>query len=161
MKNKEEIPIKSFSIAAYICRVVDGVCKHLIIKRNNPYHSYTWQMVSGVLEKAETATQAALREIKEETGLIPDRFYSADDVEIFYEFRKDRMILVPVFVGFIDKEQKVILSEEHVEYKWVTADEADDYLIFNHQKQMLRKIEEQFVNKKPNEFLKIDIDQNN
>ena len=155
MNNREEIPIKSFSIAAYICRVEEGICKFLIIKRREPYHSYDWQMVSGTLEKGETPIQAALREIKEETGLIPDRFYSADDVEVFYDFRENRMILVPVFAGFVDTEQKVVLSEEHIDFKWITADEADHFLIFNHQKKMLRKIKEQFVNNEPNEFLRI------
>ncbi|HBD83024.1 MAG TPA: NUDIX hydrolase, partial [Dehalococcoidia bacterium] len=45
----------------------------------------TWQEISGLIEPRETAWEAALREIKEETGLTPYRFYSADFVERFYE----------------------------------------------------------------------------
>ena len=40
-----------------------------------------------------------LREIEEETGLIPDRFYSADILEQFYRPDQNCVILVPVFVG--------------------------------------------------------------
>ena len=41
-------------------------------------------MVSGGIEQGETATAAALREIREETGLSPSTFYLADAVETFY-----------------------------------------------------------------------------
>ena len=40
-----------------------------------------------------------LREIEEETGLIPDRFYSADILEQLYRPDQNCVILVPVFVG--------------------------------------------------------------
>ena len=40
-----------------------------------------------------------LREIEEATGLILDRFYSADILEQFYRPDQNCVILVPVFVG--------------------------------------------------------------
>jgi dATP pyrophosphohydrolase len=46
-----------------------------------------------------------------------------------------------VFVGFIDTEQEVHLSREHSEYRWITADEADDFLAFQQQKEMFKTIE--------------------
>jgi len=35
MDIRQEIPIKSFAVAAYICKIVDGVSKHLIIRRSS------------------------------------------------------------------------------------------------------------------------------
>ena len=112
-------------------------------------------MVSGKIEKGETAWQAALREIKEETGLIPDRLYSANEVELFYEVSQNCTNVAPVFIGFIDSHQAVELSSEHSEYKWVTCEEAVQLLTFVHQKKTIEIIEATFVRQKPLEFLKI------
>jgi len=154
---RQEIPIKSFSIAAYICRVEKGVCQHLIIRRRPGYLGGTWQMVSGRIESGETGWEAALREIKEETGLTPDRFYSANTMEAFYEVNQNCINLIPVFVGFIDTDKDVQLSHEHSEYKWITVDEAQDYLVFSHQEEMLQTIERLFVRNKPNPMLEIKL----
>jgi len=155
MDIREEVPIKSFSIAAYICRIDNGGAQFLIIKRQTSYLPDSWQMVSGRIERGERAWEAALREIKEETGLIPDRLYSANDVEVFYEVNQNCINLVPVFVGFIDSGQSVTLSPEHSEYKWVSPDEAAKLLSFEHQTQTMRMIEAKFVKQEPLEFLRI------
>ena len=82
---RQEIPVKSFSIAAYVCRVVSGRGRYLVVRRSTPYLKGSWQMVSGRVEPGETGWEADLREIEEETGLVPDRFYSAELIEQFYE----------------------------------------------------------------------------
>ncbi len=155
MDIREEVPIKSFSVAAYICRIENGGAQFLIIKRQTPYLPDSWQMVSGKIEQGEKAWEAALREIREETGLIPDRLYSANDVELFYEVSQNCINLVPVFVGFIDSDQVVTLSPEHSEYKWVSPDEAAGLLSFEHQTRTMRMIEAKFVKQEPLEFLTI------
>jgi dATP pyrophosphohydrolase len=114
-------------------------------------------MVSGKIEKGEKAWEAALREIREETGLIPDRLYSTNELEMFYEVGQNCINIVPVFLGFIDSEQKVVLSSEHDDFRWVTADEASELLSFDHQKQTVKKLEALFIKTKPQEFLLIDI----
>jgi dihydroneopterin triphosphate diphosphatase len=155
MDIREEVPIKSFSIAAYVCRVASGQGLYLMVKRSTPYLNETWQMVSGKIEKGEKAWQAALREIKEETGLVPDRLYSANEVELFYEVSQNCINIVPIFVGFIDTPQRVELSTEHSEYKWATREEAETLLTFDQQKKTIGIIEDKFVRQKPIEFLKI------
>lgn len=157
MDIREEVPIKSFSVAAYLCRIEDGNARFLIMKRRTSYLLDTWQMVSGKLEKGEKAWEAALREIREETGLTPDRFYSAEEMELFYEVGQNCINLVPVFVGFIDSDQPVRLSSEHGEYKWVSPDESVGLMSFEHQTRTMRKIEDKFVKQKPLEFLRIKI----
>jgi dATP pyrophosphohydrolase len=67
-------------------------------------------MVSGGINKGETASQTALREIYEETGLRPTRFYSGNIVEIYYDAERDTILTNPVFVAFIDNLQQVRLS---------------------------------------------------
>ncbi|MHC4476188.1 MAG: NUDIX hydrolase [Planctomycetota bacterium] len=158
MDIKQEIPIKSFAIAVHIVRVDCGIGKYLVLKRKSAYLPNTWQMVTGRIEKGEKAWEAALREIREETGLAPDRLYSANEVEVFYEIDDDCMCLAPVFVAFLDSDQEPKLSAEHSKFRWITAAEADQYLLFDQQRRIIRRIEDNFVSTEPNEFLKIDME---
>jgi dATP pyrophosphohydrolase len=153
---RQEIPVKSFSIAAYVCRVVSGRGRYLVIRRSTPYLKDTWQMVSGRVEPGETGWEAALREVEEETGLVPDRFYSADLLEQFYEPAQNCVALVPVFAGFLDTDREVRLSWEHDAFEWIGVGDVDRYLLFENQRSAIRHIERRFVQEAPNEFLRID-----
>ncbi len=114
-----------------------------------------WQMVTGRIEAGETAWRASLREVTEETGLSVERLYSSNMVESFYEIDEDCIHMVPVFVAFVDGEPEVTLSEEHSDFKWVTCKEAVHLLIFDQQKEMIKKIEKNFILSRPNEHLRI------
>ena len=115
-------------------------------------------MISGKIEKNEKAWEAALREIKEETGIIPDEFYSADMLEQFYEINQNCINLVPIFVGIVKNGTEVILSpDEHDEYKWVTTQEAKHYLKFENQLKVLDHIENRFIINEPYQYLRIEI----
>ncbi len=156
MDIREEVPIKSFSIAAYVCRIKQGKGRFLIIRRKTSYLPDSWQMVSGKIEKGEKAWEAALREIKEETGLVPDRLYSANATEIFYEASQNVINIVPVFIGILDADQAVRLSAaEHSEYKWVSPEESVAFIRFQQQLETLRMLEARFVQQKPLEFLRV------
>ena len=63
----------------------------------------------------------------------------ADHISKFYEVNGDRVNLVPVF-GIEVNSKDVILSEEHVEYKWVSFLEAKETLAWNGQKQGLEVV---------------------
>lgn len=148
--------IKPFHTSAYVLKIVNGESQYLLLRRAHKYLKGNWQMVSGGIDSGETAWQAALREIHEETGLIPDRFYSADAIESFYEVARDAIVLAPVFVAFIDSIQEVKLSpKEHDQFKWVSYSEALKYLEFDNQQRVLNHIEKQFVLKQPNERFRI------
>lgn len=156
---REEIPIKSFSIAAYICKIENGIAHYLLIRRCGKYLNGNWQMVSGKIEKGETAWQAALREIKEETNLVPEKLYSADWVERFYEANHDCILLVPVFVAFVKKPFEIkLLPTEHDAYEWVTKAEMLERLEFRSQKDALNHIDTYFIKNKPTEFLRIEFE---
>jgi dihydroneopterin triphosphate diphosphatase len=110
----------------------------------------TWQMVSGGVEKGETAPEAAIRELMEETGLTPSLFYTADTIESFYMISLDKIVFVPTFVAFVDKKRAVKLSPlEHDAYEWVSFEVAKERLVFSEQKRILIHIHENFVKKAP------------
>lgn len=155
---RQEVPIRSFTIAAYVCKIENNKCYYLLLKSSKQYLNSTWQMVSGKIDKDETAWQAALRKIKEETSLKPDTMYSADKLEKYYEYNLNCINLVPVFVGFVNEKANIKLnSDKHTEYKWVLKNEAKDYLESDSQLDSIEHIEEKFIKRKPGKLLKIKL----
>jgi len=55
MDIRQEIPIKSLAIAAYVCKLVNGVCKHLIIWRSSGHLGGTGKWFRAVLNTAKKA----------------------------------------------------------------------------------------------------------
>ena len=111
-----------------------------MLKRNEKkLYEHLWQGVAGKIEKNEEAWQAAIRELKEETGLKPTKMFVADHVSQFYEKHGDRVNLVPVFGIEVDSLD-VILSDEHIEFKWVNFKEAFETLVWNGQKKGIQTV---------------------
>ncbi|MEC8914977.1 MAG: NUDIX domain-containing protein, partial [Candidatus Neomarinimicrobiota bacterium] len=59
-------------IDAYVFRRTEEGLRFLLLKRaQNKKYEHFWQGVAGKIEKDETAWEAAVRELKEETGFAP------------------------------------------------------------------------------------------
>ncbi|HKU61304.1 MAG TPA: NUDIX domain-containing protein [Gemmatimonadales bacterium] len=84
----------------------------------------SWETVHGHIEPGERPSEAAERELREETGLVPLRLYNLSRVELFYQHRQDEVALVPVFVAFVAPAGEVTLSGEHDRAEWLPAAEA-------------------------------------
>ena len=84
----------------------------------------SWETVHGHIEEGERPSQAATRELEEETGLAPARLYNLSRVEAFYQHRQDEVALVPVFVAFVAPEASVRLGPEHDAHEWLPPGEA-------------------------------------
>ncbi len=127
-----------------------------MLKRKSRYMYGLWQQVAGKIETGETVTQAVLREIEEEIGNWPRNLYSVDIVETFYDTTHNCIHMVPVFVAEMEPKDWVVLSDEHSEFKWLTAAEAKDLVSFTQQKLSIDLIEREFVLKKPPKELQIE-----
>ena len=84
----------------------------------------SWETVHGTIEPGETPVQASLRELREETGLVPDKFYNLSRTEAFYQHKRDEVALIPVFAAFVARSATVKLSAEHDRAEWRTARDA-------------------------------------
>lgn len=84
----------------------------------------SWETVHGHIEEGERPAEAAARELREETGLTPERLYNLSRVEAFYQHRKDEVALVPVFVALVPSEAAVRLGSEHDRHEWLAPPEA-------------------------------------
>ena len=108
---KPEIPIRARAMSCFVLRCIEEEWQVLLLKRVGEPLDGEWCQVAGRLEKGETAWQGILRELKEETGLTPDRFYSGDICEQFYNAFADVITLIPVFVAYIDRNCQIRLNE--------------------------------------------------
>lgn len=139
-------------IEAHIFRIKNGELEFLLLKRSpEQYYPNLWQMVTGKIKENETAYQSALREIKEETGLTPGKFWVAPTVNSFYSPDKDYICLLPVFAARVKDECEIKLSKEHTEYKWVNPEEAKKLLAWDGQRKSVNVIVDYVLNR--NSFL--------
>jgi dATP pyrophosphohydrolase len=139
-------------IEAHIFREQNGKLEFLLLKRSpEQYYPNIWQMVSGKIKENETAFNTALREIKEETNLTPEKFWVAPTVNSFYAPDKDYICLLPVFAAKVKYDCEVILSKEHTEYRWLSPEEAKKLLAWNGQRKSVDVIVDYILNR--NSFL--------
>jgi 8-oxo-dGTP pyrophosphatase MutT (NUDIX family) len=83
----------------------------------------TWETVHGHIEAGERPEQAALREVREETGLAVDRLYNVT-VQPFYLHAINTVQLAVVFAAFVKTPAPVILGPEHQAYTWTSVEVA-------------------------------------
>ena len=131
--------------------------REVLLLRRTRSNAGEWCQIAGSIEPNETAWQAALREMREETALVPSRLYSADLCEQFYEIGTDSIWVAPIFVAYVESTVTVRLNEEHSEYCWTSIGRAIDLLPFPGQKSMLMHIRHWFVEREPSRLLEIDI----
>ena len=132
-------------IDAYVYKKTMEGIEFLILKRaKTKIYEHLWQGVAGKIEEGEKAWEAAIRELREETGLAPLKVFIADHVSSFYEEYSDRLNFVPVFGIEVDL-QEVILSKEHCDFKWVKLDFALSHLVWNGQKRGIQVVNDMVI----------------
>lgn len=133
--------IKAGMIEVHIYRVIDNAIEFLILRRaDKEVYGGIWQMVTGGVEDGEKAWEAALREVREETGLEPEKLWVAPQVNSFYSPRSDTISLIPVFLVKAGPEAAVSISAEHSAHRWVAAEEAKRLFAWPGQRQAVDTI---------------------
>jgi len=151
-----DIPIRAFISSLIALREGEAGIDVLLLKRAETLVG-EWCQIAGKIEEGETAWQTAVRELAEETALSPERLYSADICEQFYEADRDAITLAPVFVAYVGKDAQVTLNQEHSDFRWVSFDDAIELVAFGGQRRILRWIQEEFIQRQPSQHLCIDL----
>jgi len=134
-------------IEAHIFRKKGNDIEFLLLKRaETEIYPGLWQMVSGSIDANEIAYQTALREIKEETGLTPEKFWIVPNVNSFYSSSQDEICMIPVFAALVADVAEVKISNEHSEFKWTELSETLKLLAWPGQKKSVEIIYEYFTN---------------
>ena len=123
------------------CHVVyweGDIPQFLIIKRAiDERYPLIWQCITGGINSNEKAYDAAIRELKEETGLHPHKMWTIDQVNNYYDPKYDNVFLIPVF-GVEVKTKNVELSSEHIEHHWGSLEIVKKKMLWNQQRQGLK-----------------------
>jgi dATP pyrophosphohydrolase len=126
-------------VDAYPYRQTADAAEFLLLRRS-PDVDYAgqWRMVGGTIEPGEAAWETALREMKEETGQTPERFWSVPSTNTFYEWKHDRVNLIPVFAAELSSPP--VLDAEHDAFAWLDVETAADRLSWPEQQRLLRLV---------------------
>ena len=120
--------LRSNIVAVYVVRAVESGGVELLMLQRPEGHRFAgaWQTVGGHVEErdGETAWQAAVRELHEETGLAARRWFRIDRPETFYNPDNDTIYFVPAFAALVEADAPVTLSDEHQAFRWQTPTNA-------------------------------------
>jgi 8-oxo-dGTP diphosphatase len=104
----------------------DSSGKILLVKRSDKanYLPGIWEDLGGRIKQFEEPEDALHREVREETGLDIEIL---KPLAIFHDYYGERTAdneLLIITYWCKAKSDQVVLSDEHTEYRWVTAEEA-------------------------------------
>jgi dihydroneopterin triphosphate diphosphatase len=120
-----------FYVSCFVVRPAGNSHEFLQIRRaKGKYMAETWQLVCGGIEPHETAWQAALRELQEETTLTPVEFYQLDVINTFYLAKTDSIMHSPMFCAIVAADAKVQLNHEHTEFRWLPREAMESSIMW-------------------------------
>lgn len=103
------------------------------------YSAGHWDFPKGNIENGEDETQAACREIREETGIVNVVFLKGFERKVTYNYRREQNLVRKEVIFFLAKadSRRVILSNEHIAYSWNKFDNALATLTYKTAKDIL------------------------
>ncbi|HEY0382490.1 MAG TPA: NUDIX domain-containing protein [Candidatus Elarobacter sp.] len=121
----------------------------LLLRRSSGAFAGAWTFVMGGVENGERATDAARRELVEETGLTATELYTAGELDAFYDPIRDRIVHVPFFVAYLGAGDVALEADVHDEHRWVTFAQAAELLEFPSHRRVLDEVHRAFVARAP------------
>ena len=122
-----------FQVLVILYRKNNETIRYCVFERAQPENQI--QFIAGGGEDEETPMEAAVRELREETGVtqaaflplkslcsIPASFFSSEQRKIW---GKELYVMPEYSFGAeVEATTEIILSEEHIGFSWITYEEA-------------------------------------
>jgi 8-oxo-dGTP pyrophosphatase MutT (NUDIX family) len=120
-----------------------------LLRRSGGAFAGAWTFVMGGVEDGERGTDAARRELFEETSLSLGALFTAGELDAFYDPVRDRIVHVPFFVAHAGEGEVVLENDVHDEHRWATFEEAERVLEFASHRRVLDEVRRAFVLRPP------------
>lgn len=140
MRSEGWPPHRVTGVDVWPYRLFEGTAEFLLLHRSGRDGAPFWQGVSGWIEAGEAPHLAALRELREETGLEGVELYSVDAVFDLYAWRRGTVETIVPFAALVAAEAEPQLSEEHDKWSWEPLAEAVQLVPYEPQRAALQRI---------------------
>jgi type II secretory ATPase GspE/PulE/Tfp pilus assembly ATPase PilB-like protein/8-oxo-dGTP pyrophosphatase MutT (NUDIX family) len=125
-------------VEVYVIRHKAGDWQVLTLQRSvDSVRPGSWETVYGKIDPGERPEAAAVRELREETGLAVTALYTVT-VSSFYLHASQTIQMSIVFAAFVGDDSGVTLSEEHQRFEWLSVDKACERFTWPRAAQALR-----------------------
>ncbi|XP_072396971.1 bis(5'-nucleosyl)-tetraphosphatase [asymmetrical] [Diabrotica undecimpunctata] len=131
-----------------IFRVVNNI-EYLLLQTSNGIHH--WTPPKGHVDPGETDIMVtAFRETLEESGLTKDdlKVYEDCKTTLHYKVNNKPKEVHYFLAELVNPKAKVILSDEHQDFKWLGLSEACEIVAFEELQNTLKECEKCIINKK-------------
>ena len=122
---------KIYLASPIIIKEDKGIKKILLVKRAKEPYIGNWQLPGGKIEPEETAEEAAVREVKEETYLELKNIKFVKDYDHYYPDLNEHYVY-KAFIGDVGEKDETIddinkkiklESKEATEFKWASKED--------------------------------------
>jgi len=142
------MPIEK-SAGAIIFRRDDNKIYYLLL--NYPYNAKDkeeyWDLPKGHIEKGEKPEDTVKREVEEETALKDIEFINGfkETIKYFFKWENKNILKFVIFYLAETKTRDIIISGEHIGYKWLSYEEALNQLTYKNAKEIIKKANDYLI----------------
>ena len=138
--------LRPTQIEVYVFRRRAGRVEFLCLKRAARERlPGVWQPVTGTLRRGEGALAGAAREVREETGLDPGRWWALEGVGIYFHPPTGQARVMAMFAAEAGAADRVTLSREHAASEFLGAAAAGRRFLWAAQRRGLESVQREVL----------------
>ncbi len=150
-------------VECWVFRVSPSAGVEILLIRRATHRIFPglWQCVTGGIEPGERVPEAALREVREETGLAGadiEAFYDLDQVAPFYDEGADSVVVSAIFAVRVRPDAVAAVSWEHDDMRWLPASEVPAAVVWPSYAETVRRVAEVLTDPAREGWFRLDVE---
>jgi dATP pyrophosphohydrolase len=132
-------------IEVYVFRRVRRRVQVLALRRSPERRTLpgVWQPITGGIRRGESIFAAAARELREETGFAPRRWWLLETPLLYFDRVSGAILALPRFAAEVNPSAAVLRSNEHDAHAFLTPDRAGARFLWDSQREALHHLRRQ------------------